>query len=337
MKYKILIVDDEPANLRALERLFAERYSVITATSGEQGLLLLDTHNVALIISDQRMPGMTGIEFLKKAAELRASTVRMLLTGYTDVDALVESINSGVVYRYITKPWSNSDMLQSVQRAVEHYESRRKQCGLVEENHRLEDRLKKTVKGLVRLALEMLDVKSPKISAHSRRTAAYAEAMGRALNLTDRDVEQLTLAAMLHEVAHVRMPGHLLARTTPLRSSEMLLMQDYFKCGVKLLADIPDLDEVAAAIDFQHDHFDGHASPHRLSGEQIPLFSRIIAIVDSYDEMREPSAFTNGFSHDDALLVLQAAAGRKYDPALVATFASLELPTAVTERREMAA
>src|SRR5687767_320647 len=123
MSYKILIVDDEAANLRMLERLFRQEYSVITATSGAEALELLRLHDAALIISDQRMPSMTGIEFLKRSAEMRPHTVRIILTGYTDVNALVEAINSGVVYKYVTKPWVNEDLQLTVKRALQHYET----------------------------------------------------------------------------------------------------------------------------------------------------------------------------------------------------------------------
>src|SRR5687768_16473800 len=109
MKYKILVVDDEPVNLRLLERLFRRTHDVISAASGTEALKMLEMHDVALIVSDQRMPGMTGIDFLKQAATLRPRTVRIILTGYTDVNYLVEAINSGVVYKYITKPWVNED------------------------------------------------------------------------------------------------------------------------------------------------------------------------------------------------------------------------------------
>src|SRR6185436_8485674 len=104
MTYKILIVDDEPANLRSLARLFREQYQVLTAESGAEALKLLEQHDVALLITDQRMPVMTGIELLKKTASLRPRMVRMILTGYTDIEALVEAINCGQVYRYVTKP-----------------------------------------------------------------------------------------------------------------------------------------------------------------------------------------------------------------------------------------
>ncbi len=141
MQYKILIVDDEPANLRTLARLFRDTYEVLTAESGDDALALLDKHDVALLITDQRMPGMTGIELLKKTVPLRPRMVRIILTGYTDVDALVEAINCGQVYRYVAKPWDNEELRLTVRRALEHYETSRKGYELELMNQRLVARI----------------------------------------------------------------------------------------------------------------------------------------------------------------------------------------------------
>jgi response regulator RpfG family c-di-GMP phosphodiesterase len=179
MKYKILIVDDEPANLRLLERLFRRDYQVISAESGAEALELLKLHNVALIISDQRMPGMTGIEFLKQAAEMRPATVRIILTGYTDVNALVEAINSGVIYKYATKPWVNEDLKQTVVRGLQHYEATKSQHELKQQNARLSEQLKATRQGFIHLILETLNSKDKYAYAHAERTSDYATAIGR--------------------------------------------------------------------------------------------------------------------------------------------------------------
>lgn len=146
MSYKILIVDDEPANLRSLERLFRKDYEVLTAGSGAEALELLQQHDVAVLITDQRMPGMTGIELLKKTVPIRPRMVRIILTGYTDVDALVEAINCGQVYRYVAKPWNNEELLLTVRRALEHYETNRKGYELELANQRLGSRLREIQK-----------------------------------------------------------------------------------------------------------------------------------------------------------------------------------------------
>jgi two-component system response regulator HupR/HoxA len=142
MSYKILIVDDEPANLRTLFRLFREDYEVLTASSGDEALAMLRHQDVALLITDQRMPGMTGIELLKKTVLLRPRMVRIILTGYTDVDALVEAINCGQVYRYVAKPWNNDELRLTVKRALEHFESNKRSSELDFTNQRLVARIR---------------------------------------------------------------------------------------------------------------------------------------------------------------------------------------------------
>jgi len=142
MSYKILIVDDEPQNLRALERLFRQHYQVLMANSGAEALEVLREHDVAVVITDQRMPEMTGIELLKSTVALRPRMVRIILTGYTDVDALVEAINCGQVYRYVSKPWANEELLLTVKRALEHFETNKERFELELSNQRLAARMR---------------------------------------------------------------------------------------------------------------------------------------------------------------------------------------------------
>lgn len=141
MNYKIMIVDDEPANLRVLERLFRQDYQVVTAPSGPEALALLEQHDVALLISDQRMPAMTGIELMIKTVAIRPQMVKILLTGYTDVGAMIDAINSGLVYRYVTKPWNNDDLRLTVSRALAYYEMTKSRHLMEMENERLRARL----------------------------------------------------------------------------------------------------------------------------------------------------------------------------------------------------
>lgn len=122
-KPKMLVVDDEPDNLDLLYRTFRRDFDVLRAESGVNALSLLSTEGeVAVIISDQRMPEMKGTEFLSKTVPQFPDTVRIILTGFTDVEDLVEAINAGQVYKYITKPWDPNELKLVVQRAAETYE-----------------------------------------------------------------------------------------------------------------------------------------------------------------------------------------------------------------------
>jgi two-component system, sensor histidine kinase and response regulator len=123
MKHTILCVDDEIDNLDALERLFRAKYSVLRAASGAEALKILDQNpeNLSVLITDQRMPQMTGVQLLEKSLETHPDLVRILLTGYTDIESIIEAVNSGQIYRYINKPWDPVDLISTVDRAVEKY------------------------------------------------------------------------------------------------------------------------------------------------------------------------------------------------------------------------
>ena len=124
MKPTILCVDDEIDNVEALERLFRSKYKVLKAISGAEALLILDQHPepISVILTDQRMPGMTGVQFLEHSIVTHPAAVRILLTGYTDIESIIEAVNSGQIYRYLNKPWDPVDLLATVDRAVEKFE-----------------------------------------------------------------------------------------------------------------------------------------------------------------------------------------------------------------------
>jgi two-component system response regulator HupR/HoxA len=134
-KYDILVVDDEPANLQKLKRTLHGEFAVYEASGGEEALQILQNRPVAVIITDQRMPGMNGVELLRKAIEVCPDSVRIILTGYTEVEDLMDAINQGHVHRYITKPWEPFALREAVKRELEGWELRR-------ENERLAGELK---------------------------------------------------------------------------------------------------------------------------------------------------------------------------------------------------
>jgi response regulator RpfG family c-di-GMP phosphodiesterase len=118
MKHTILAVDDEPANLRMIDRLFHKDYRVITAQSGEEGLETLKRESVDLIISDQRMPGMTGTELLKESIYTNPDAVKIILTGYTDTEAVIDAINRARVHKFVSKPWDPIQLKEIVSEAL---------------------------------------------------------------------------------------------------------------------------------------------------------------------------------------------------------------------------
>jgi len=115
----ILIVDDESRIIRTLGRLMRPHYQTFLANSGEEALDILRNNRIHVIISDQRMPEMTGVELLAKVKQLSPNTTRVLLTGYSDLSAVVNSVNEGEIFRYITKPWNNDELFKTVKQAAD--------------------------------------------------------------------------------------------------------------------------------------------------------------------------------------------------------------------------
>ncbi|HEY8187490.1 MAG TPA: HD domain-containing phosphohydrolase [Pyrinomonadaceae bacterium] len=315
MTHKLLIVDDELPNLRLLERLFAKDFQVLTAPSGPEAIRLLEQHDVAILITDQRMPEMTGIELLKRSARLRPHMVRILLTGYTDLEALVEAINSGLVYMYITKPWNNDDLKVRVSRASEHYQHNKNRSALEDGNRRLLLRLNEVKLGVVGALTEMLRVRDNHAADHALRVRNYAMMIATKLGISQEQEEDLSIAALLHDLGRIDTYRN---RATSSRKSsvDQTLIQGYSECEARLLHAVPELANVAEIVTSLRENYDGTGTPRGLKAEQIPLSSRILRLADEYDQMILPEASAS-LTHDEAMRFLTQRSGKQFDPMVV--------------------
>ncbi len=137
MSYTILYLDDEPDNLLAFKAVFRRQYNILTAQNADEGLRMLRSHSVDLIISDQRMPHTTGVAFFEQILDEFPEPIRMILTGYSDIQAIVDAINKGKVYHYITKPWKMEELKLIMDNALETYSLKRQNRQLEEERNTL--------------------------------------------------------------------------------------------------------------------------------------------------------------------------------------------------------
>ncbi len=179
-QHTILIVDDEISILKLLRYTFEPDYRVLTASNGAEGLEVLEKEDVSLIIADQRMPGMSGAEFLEKSIAIRPHAIRMVLTGFTDIETAIQAINSGQVYRYLTKPWEDDDLRLNVKRALETYDLRQANLRLVGQLREANENLEEKVR--IRTAeLERANVKLREAHARLEQDLALAERIQRTL------------------------------------------------------------------------------------------------------------------------------------------------------------
>ena len=251
MTYKLLIVDDEMANIRLLERLFRLDYSCLTASSAEEAIELLDQHEVAVIITDQRMPSMTGVELLKRSAARRPHMVRILLTGYTDLEALIDAVNCGLVYMYVNKPWNNDDLKLRVSRAVQHYQTNKQQHLLAANNERLQSRIQELKLGFVRSLSSMVQLRDEALYTHGARVSKYTELLGEKLGLSAELMLDLTAAAFLQDL--------------------------------RIVGGVAEFKDAADIIRYQFENYDGSGTPFGLIGEQIPLGARVLRAAKEFD------------------------------------------------------
>jgi len=320
-KHSIMIVDDETSILKAFSRLFRkDNYDILTASSAPEGLDLLKKAErpVSLIISDQRMPGMSGSQFLAEAQKLFPDTIRFLLTGYSEMDAVIDAINKGGIHRYLTKPWNDDDLLLQVRQSLKQYElvlENRRLLALTnkqnKELNQLNKHLEKKVQersrevleknkklsklnkelesnlyNTVRAFVSLIEVQTPSLAGHGRRVSYLAREMAQLSDLPEKEVTHIEIAALLHDIGKLGFPPKLVERkTNNWTSKEKALLQKHPEEGQNIVRFIKNLDHVGLLIRSHHECYDGHGYPDQLSEETIPLGSRIIAVADAYDKI----------------------------------------------------
>ncbi len=320
MTHKLLIVDDEVANLRLLQRLFSPAFTCLTASSGMEAIRLIELHDIAIIITDQRMPMMTGLELLKRTATLRPHMVRILLTGYTDVEALVEAINSGLVYMYVSKPWNNDDLKLRVSRACEHYLKIKKSHALADGNKRLTQRLGEIKLSVVDALSELNRIGDEHSYEHAVRVRNCAMLIAEKMGIGDEQRQDIGIAALLHDINPV---DAFRKSTTVNRESPLSVRAEArLEIEVKLLNAIPELANVAEIISCNTENYDGTGSPRGLLGDQIPMAGRILRLADEYDLMVLPKA-SAPMTHSEVMRFLTQRAGKQFDPAVLAVLSQL--------------
>jgi len=317
-------VDDEMPNLRLLERLFRRDYYCLTASSGPEAIKLLEQHDVAIILTDQRMPQMTGIELLKETSDMRPHMVRILLTGYTDVDALVEALNCGLVYMYVIKPWNNDDLKLRVSRAIQHYEDNKNRNSLAVANDRLIARLKEMKVGFIRSMAQVLKSRDEHLSSHGSRVSRLASSLGQRLGLSEELCAELRVTALLQDIGIVGGPECLtLEPGQAADDNDSKLLQERSEQGAKILSAVPEFSDIADTVRFRQENFDGTGFPRGLVGEQIPLSSRILRVADEYERCKNPRKMRTFARPQEPINSLREICGKELDPHVFDVLAQL--------------
>jgi putative two-component system response regulator len=316
-RHKILIVDDEAANLRLLRRVLGDDHEIFAVLSGAEGLEVLRENNISLIISDQRMPGLTGVQLLEQSLEIRPSAIKILLTGYTDVQALIDAINSGKVYKYIAKPWDADDLRLTVKRALETFELKEDNEILLKDLQAALAQLEQLSLGTIRALADALDAKCDYTSGHSLRVSRIAGGIGKEMGLALDILKDIELGGILHDIGKIGVPESILWKPARLTPEETEIMNLHPTKSAQIIGDLKGLERVKDYVLHHHEFMDGSGYPDGLAGEDIPIGSRILLASDAYDAMTTDRPYRKAIGHEKAIQELKKHVGRQFDPVVV--------------------
>ncbi|MDZ4202283.1 MAG: response regulator [Gallionella sp.] len=353
----ILCVDDEPNILSALKRLLHRQgYRVSTAESGAEGLQVLEQQPVDLVLSDMRMPQMDGAQFLEQVRQRWPDTVRVLLTGYADVESTMAAINKGEIYRYIAKPWDDNDVLFLVKHAMERKaleaEKRRLEALTQRQNEELKslnasleikvqqrtkelqlalqgleksnEQLRKNFLTSVSIFSNLMELRSGGIGGHSRRVAELARDLALQIGIPHDEVQNVVLASLLHDIGKIGLSDVVLNKPEPLLTDiELAQLKRHPVVAAAALIPLDQLKAAAVLIRSHHECFDGRGYPEKLSGSAIPLGARVLLLANDFDALQYGHMLGNPLSPAKAYEFILDASGKRYDPAVVNAFKGL--------------
>jgi len=319
LRHTILIVDDEEDNLQLLKRTLRRDYNILTAPDGHQALDILSKEgkNISLILSDQRMPNMTGTEFLSKTVNLYPNIIRMLLTGYSDVDAMIDGVNKCGLFQYMTKPFNPEELKDVVKSGINAYELTASKKALLFD---LRELFFTTIKSIS----SALDAKDTYTHGHSLRVTLFSLIICKELNLDEEFTGEIETAGLLHDIGKIGVPENILCKPGKLTDEEFNIVKLHPERGKKILNGIKRLSEVAFWLNSHHERWDGYGYPQKLKGEDIPLAARILAIADTYDAMTSDRSYRKGLPHETALAEIKRCAGSQFDSNIVDAFVKVE-------------
>ena len=341
----ILVVDDEEHVLRAITRtLEFAGYQVCSTSDTEEALQILRLTPPALLICDQRMPKMPGLELLLRARTLSPDTVRLLISGYSDIDVVISAINNGQIFQYISKPWEDTELIEAVKAAFQFRQEsldrerilaqslREKETwkGLLEHSHA---RIKQTIEYEANALKKIIQVKDNELLQHSLRVSQYAAQVARAMQLSKKRQQNLEYAGVFHDIGKIAIRDQILYKAGRLDESEYAFMKEHPIFGAEILRELGSWNDAAEIVLQHHEKYDGSGYPYHLKAEDILLEARILAVADAYDALISGRIYRKGVPRQEVLTILKQDAGSHFDASVVEYFSSQELVTTGMLRR----
>ncbi len=310
MTEQILFVDDEECVLDIAETMFEEQgIRILTARNGEEALEKIESSEIAVVVSDHHMPGMMGLDLLSRIKAVSPDTVKILMTGFADLDTAIEAINRVEVFRFIVKPWENSQLVELVMDALKRY--------------RLIRSVAKGDEAAMRSLIRALELKDPYTKGHSERVAEYALSIAGKLELTAEEVKAIQYGSWLHDCGKIGVSENILNYEGPLDDAEIHIVRNHPMWGAEVARKARLSETIVNIILFHHERYDGKGYPSGLRDGRIPIEARIVAVTDIYDALTTERPYRKAYDKEKALQMLISMKGSVLDPELVDLFSRI--------------
>lgn len=336
----VFFIDDETNILQAIRRITRhEPYQVITFEDPHQALEELAAREVAVVVADQQMPGMNGSELLEQVRTRHPDTIRMILSGHAELESVLSAINKGKIFHFITKPCGDNDLRSAINEAV-------KQHLLIVENKRLteltarqnqelidlnrdlelkveqrtckikqkESQLKEALEGIISAVALTVETRDPYTAGHQARVAELACTIAGEMGLPYDRTEGIRLAGVIHDLGKIYVPAEILNRPGKLTPIERELIHVHPQVGFNILKDISFPWPIADIVYQHHERMNGKGYPAGLTGKDILLEARIIAVADVVEAMSSHRPYRPAPGIEAALEEISRNREILYDP-----------------------
>ena len=307
MAAEILFVDDSNLALQMAKDLFLSKgIMILTASDAAHALELFKLHEIAVVVSDNHMPGMSGLEFLCELRNVSPDTVKVLMSAYVDLPTALAAINNSEVYRYLLKPWKEEEILEVVREGLKRY--------------RLIHTIRREDESVLRSLAQTIELKDPSTKGHCDRVAVFALMIAEAMGISKETQRQIKYGSWLHDCGKIGVSEFILNSANRLTDLEFETMKMHTYWGADV-AEKAHLSEVARNIIHQHhERFDGTGYPTGLCGEEIPIETRIVSVADIYDALTMDRPYRKGYPRAEARDMIRALRGSSLDPKVVDVF-----------------
>lgn len=321
---KILFVDDEPRILEVFSNLLADAgYSVTGAGRADEALRLVSRNSYDVVFLDQFLGQARGLELMRAMADVRSDLSFVIMTAEASTSLAVESLKTGAS-DFISKPFLLADLVRSIEYIKKKRELEREKKEWLQKLERAVNEKTEELNGVYTRVLSSLaqamEQRDSGTYGHSRRVSYKARLIAAALDIGEEERSDLKTAALLHDIGKIGITDFVLGKEGPLTEGERDIIKSHPQKGVEILRPLKHFERILPGILHHHENYDGSGYPAGLSGEQIPLAARIIAVADTYDAILSTRPYRPAADHDRAVAELVSNAGKQFDPRIVAAY-----------------